>query len=179
MSESRRIARQRLAIRDSVKMSASTIRRFGDSVIPRISGCQPDRAGPGRAQRRSYAAQATQATPSLSQANILSSSACFTGRFHFQPSESSRVQFFLCKRLGSNPSLKQKGYHSRFPLYCPCHQLTIRAIRNLFSTSRFGANCRVLAPRESRRREGRPGQAPWPTRGRTPARQSPGPGCRR
>ena len=62
MSESRRIARQRLAIRDSVKMSASAIRRFGDSVIPRIRGCQPDRARPGRAQRRSYAAQATQAT---------------------------------------------------------------------------------------------------------------------
>ena len=62
LSESRRIARQRLAIRDSVKMSASAIRRFGDSVIPRIRGCQPDRAGPGRAQRRSYAAQATKAT---------------------------------------------------------------------------------------------------------------------
>ena len=46
--ESRRIARQRLAIRDSVKMSASAasaIRRYGDSVIPRIRGCQPDRAG--------------------------------------------------------------------------------------------------------------------------------------
>ena len=62
LSESRRIARQRLAIRDSVKISASAIRRFGDSVIPRIKGCQPDRAGPGRAQRQSYAAQATQAT---------------------------------------------------------------------------------------------------------------------
>ena len=62
LSESRRIARQRLAIRDSVKMSASAIRRFGDSVIPRIRGCQSDRAGPGRAQRQSYAAQATQAT---------------------------------------------------------------------------------------------------------------------
>ena len=36
--------------------------RLGDSVIPRIRGCQPDRAGPGRAQRRSYTAQATQAT---------------------------------------------------------------------------------------------------------------------
>ena len=62
LSESRRIARQRLAIRDSVKMSDSAIRRFGDSVIPRISGCQPDRAGPGWAQRQSYAAQETQAT---------------------------------------------------------------------------------------------------------------------
>ena len=62
LSESRQIARQRLAIRDSVKISALAIRRFGDSVIPRIKGCQPDRAGPGRAQRQSYAAQATQAT---------------------------------------------------------------------------------------------------------------------
>ena len=62
LSESRRIARQSLAIRDSVKMSASAIRWFGDSVIPRIRGCQPDRAEPGWAQRRSYAAQATQAT---------------------------------------------------------------------------------------------------------------------
>ena len=62
LSESRRIARQRLAIRDSVKMSASAIRRFGDSVIPRIRGCQLDLAGPGQAQRWSYAAQATQAT---------------------------------------------------------------------------------------------------------------------
>ena len=44
------------------RLSDSAIRRFGDSVIPRIRGCQPDRAGPGRAQRRSYAAQATQAT---------------------------------------------------------------------------------------------------------------------
>ena len=55
LSESRRIARQRLAIRDSVKISASAIRRFGDSVIPRIRGCQSDLAGPGRAQRQSYA----------------------------------------------------------------------------------------------------------------------------
>ena len=31
-------AESRLAIRDSVKMSASAIRRFGDSVIPRIRG---------------------------------------------------------------------------------------------------------------------------------------------
>ena len=57
-----RIARQRLAIRDSVKMSASAIWQFGDSVIPRIKGCQPDLAWPGRAQRRSYAARATKAT---------------------------------------------------------------------------------------------------------------------
>ena len=51
--ESRRIALRRLAIRDSVKMRASAIWRFGDSVTPRIRG---------RAQRRSYAAQSTQAT---------------------------------------------------------------------------------------------------------------------
>ena len=48
--ESRRIAQQRLAIRDSVKMSSSAIRWYGNWVIPRIRG---------RAQRRSYSAQAT------------------------------------------------------------------------------------------------------------------------
>ena len=45
---------ERLAIRDSVKMSALAIQRFCDWVIPRISGCQPDRAGPGWAQHQSY-----------------------------------------------------------------------------------------------------------------------------
>ena len=75
LSESRRIARQHLAIRDSVEMSASAIRRFGDSVIPRIRGCQPDRAGPGAGatphKRIGY-------TSSFSKANILSSSALQT-----------------------------------------------------------------------------------------------------
>ena len=33
--------------------------QFSDLVISRIRECQPDRAGPGQAQRRSYAAQAT------------------------------------------------------------------------------------------------------------------------
>ena len=40
-------------------MRTSAIWQFGNSVIPGIRGCQPDWAGPGRAQRRSYAAQAT------------------------------------------------------------------------------------------------------------------------
>ena len=74
--ESRRIARQRPTICDSVKMSASLIRRFGDSVIPRISGCQPDRAGPDQAQRQSDTD--TGCTSSLSQANVLSSLALLT-----------------------------------------------------------------------------------------------------
>ena len=39
MSESRQIVLQRLAICDSVRKSASVIRRFGDSLIPRIRGC--------------------------------------------------------------------------------------------------------------------------------------------
>ena len=56
------LLKSRLAIRDLVKMSASAIRRLGDSAIPRIRGCQPDRAWPGQAQRRSYATQATKVT---------------------------------------------------------------------------------------------------------------------
>ena len=46
------IALQRLVIRDSrfgqnERLGDSAIQRFGDSIIPRVRGCQPDRAWPG------------------------------------------------------------------------------------------------------------------------------------
>ena len=79
LSESRRIERQRLAIRDSVKMSSLAIRRFGDSVIPRISGCQPDRVGARQGTTPELRRTSdTGYTSSLSQANILSSLACYS-----------------------------------------------------------------------------------------------------
>ena len=60
--------------------------------------------------------------------------------------------FFFYARLRSN-SLLQQGclrYDCRLPLHCWCHKYRFGRFGILLSASRFGANRRVLAPRDSR-----------------------------